>query len=165
MRAQKWSFAIPSIVLLCSISATARADWSNSGGNTGRNGQTTEIGPDSATELWPPGTSVPSAIISYQPVIEGNRVFMVRQNNFIPNNVPNDSPIVCKNLHTGVTLWTANLPYNSGDWTTWIAGVKNGRVYASRSGNGASVNAKLHCLDAATGAFLWPTGSQDTNNA
>lgn len=145
--------------------STAQGDWSNAGGNVSRNGQSPYYGPESATPLWPANTPVPSAIISYQPIIEGNRVFMVRQNAFIPNNVPNDSPIVCKDLHTGVTLWTVNIPYNSGEWTTWVGGAKNGRVYAARGGNGGSSSGKLHCLDAATGAFLWPTGSQALVNA
>jgi outer membrane protein assembly factor BamB len=147
------------------IQSAALADWSNAGGNVSRNGQSPYSGPESATPLWPAGTPIPSAIISYQPIIEGNRVFMVRQNAFIPNNVPNDSPIVCKDLHTGATLWTVNIPFNSGEWTTWVGGAKNGRVYAARGGNGGSSSGKLHCLDAATGAFLWPTGSQALVNA
>lgn len=143
----------------------AWADWSNSGGNAGRNGQTSEVGPDTPDLLWPAGTPVSSAIIAYQPIIEGDRLFMVRQNSFIPNNVPNDSPIVAKDLQTGATLWTVNLPYSSGQWTAWAGGARNGRVYASRSGNGGSSQARLHCLDAATGAMLWPGGSQAVINA
>jgi outer membrane protein assembly factor BamB len=148
---------LTAVVALLGASA-ALADWTNSGGNAGRNGRTSQIGPGTDALLW---SGAPSAIISYQPVIEGNRVFLVRQNSFIPNNVPNDSPIVCRELVTGAPCagWPANgmvvIPYNSGDWTTWIAGVKNGRLYAGRSGNGASVSAKLHCLDAATGAPIW----------
>ncbi|MCI0630161.1 MAG: PQQ-binding-like beta-propeller repeat protein [Phycisphaerales bacterium] len=147
------------------IGASAHADWNNSGGNAGRNGLIGEIGPDVPSELWPAGTPVPGAIIAYQPIIEGSRLFMVRQNSFIPNNVPNDSPIVAKDLHTGATLWTVNLPYVNGQWTTWVGGARNGRVYASRSGNGGSSTGKLNCLDAATGAMLWPGGSQAIINA
>jgi hypothetical protein len=155
------------IAVACGLLLSARsvADWNNAGGNSGRNGLISELGPDAAVPLWPANTVVPTSIIAWQPVIEGDRVFMVRQNNFIPNNVPNDSPIVAKNLHTGVTLWTVNLPYNSGDWTAWIAGVRDNKVYVSRSGNGASVDAKLHCLDAATGTYLWPTGSVELIDA
>lgn len=147
--------------LTMATATTVRAgDWTNAGGNPQRNGRTLESGPTAADLLW---STAPSAIIAYQPVIEGDRVFVVRQNSFIPNNVPNDSPIVCKDLHTGATCWTVNLPYNSGDWTTWIAGAKNGKVYAARSGNGATVNAKLYCLDAASGAICWT--SVETINA
>jgi hypothetical protein len=148
------------MLLVGAWAAGSLADWPNAGGNAGRNGQTPHAGPDSAQVLW---SGAPAAIIAYQPVIEGDRVFMVRQNSFIPNGVPNDSPIIAKDLHTGATLWPINLPYNSGDWTAWIAGVRDGKVYASRSGNGASVNAQLHCLDAATGATCWT--SIDTINA
>jgi hypothetical protein len=59
------------------------------------------------------------------------------------------------NLSSGAELWSENIPFHSGDWTTWIAGVKNGIVYASRSGNGASVKDNLYALDAATGNLLW----------
>src|SRR5262249_7214909 len=48
-----------------------------------------------------------------------------------------------------------NIPANSGDWTTWVAGVSNGQVYAARSGNGASVSAKLFALRATDGGEVW----------
>jgi hypothetical protein len=95
------------------------------------------------------------SIIAWQPVTEGNRVYMVRQTGFPPGGEPNGSPIVCQNLSTGVEEWFIDIPFNSGDWTTWIAGVSQGRLYAARSGNGASVSAKLHCFDSSTGAPLW----------
>lgn len=139
---------------------TLAGDWTNSGGNGGRNGQTSELGPDAADLLWSVGRT---SIIAWQPVTAGRRVFVVRQNSFIPNNVPNDSPVVCVNLDTGAEEWVRHIPYNSGDWTAWIAGVSNGKVYAGRSGNGASVSAKLHALNQATGATEWV--STDTVDA
>ena len=126
--------------------------WPNSGGAPERNGRTFEVGPETPSVLWSGGRS---SIIAWQPVIEDRRVFLVRQTGFPPSGEPNGSPVVCMDLDTGAELWFAHLPFNPGDWTTWVAGVKNGRVYASRSGNGASVHAKLHCLDAVTGATLW----------
>ncbi len=144
-----WACAV---VLSLSVSTT-RADWNNGGGNAGRNGLTSAIGPETATERWSGGAS---SIIAWQPVIEGNRLFVVRQTGFPPSGEPNGSKIYAYDLTTGATLWPAvNIPFNTGDWTTWIAGVNNGRLYASRSGNGASVSAKMHCLDAATGAPIW----------
>ena len=137
--------------IVLSLSASA-ADWTNSGGNAGRNCRSTEVGPNMPAVIW--SMSRPS-IIAWQPVTEGNRVYMVRQTGFPPSGEPNGSPVVCQDLTTGVELWFAHVPFNTGDWTTWVAGVSNGRVYASRSGNGASVMAKLHCFDAATGAPLW----------
>ncbi|MFM9995106.1 MAG: PQQ-binding-like beta-propeller repeat protein [Phycisphaerales bacterium] len=127
-------------------------DWSNSGGNAGRNGRTTESGPGAADVLWSGGRP---SIIAWQPVIEGGRVFMVRQTGFLPAAAPNDSPVVAQDLDTGAELWFKHLPHAAGDWTAWVAGVKDGRVFASRGGNGASVSAPLYALDAATGGVLW----------
>src|SRR5262245_54985449 len=138
-------------VLVVLIAAPARAgDWSNAGGNAGRNGLVTdEVGPMAADQIWSGGKS---SIIAWQPVTEGNRAFMVRQTAFVPTGVPNEAPVVAMNLDTGAELWTFNVPYNPGDWTTWVGGARNGQVYCSRSGNGGSVAAKLYALDSATGA-------------
>ncbi len=149
-------FVLP-LALALLAPATFAADWNNSGGNSGRNGLTPEVGPDAATQIW---AGSRSSIIAWQPVIEGSRVFLVRQTSFPPETL--GSPVVCQDLDTGAELWVTHLPANSGDWTAWVAGVKDGRVYASRSGNGASVSAKLFCLDAATGVELWQ--SVETQN-
>jgi hypothetical protein len=146
------------LLLLCAISASHAADWPNAGGNAGRNGQTPEVGPDAATVAWAGGRS---SIIAWQPVIAGDRVFLVRQSSFPPEQT--GSPVIAMNLHTGAELWRRDLPANSGDWTTWIAGARDGRVYASRSGNGASVAAVMYALDAASGATIWT--SQDTTRS
>jgi hypothetical protein len=133
-------------------------DWSNLGGNGRMNGLVNVNGPDgigASDLLWEGG---PFSYIAWNPVIEGRRVFMVRQTAFPQNDPPpDDATIYAMDLDTGAVLWTADLPFENGDWTTWIAGVKNGRLFASRSGNGGSVSAPLYCLDAATGAMLWHT--------
>ncbi|CAG0951780.1 hypothetical protein PHYC_00236 [Phycisphaerales bacterium] len=90
-------------------------------------------------------------------MIEGERVFTIRQTDFPPEPASNESPVVAIDLRTGAELWFRHLPFVSGDWTTFIAGVKNGKVYAARSGNGASSAAPLYCLDAADGHTLWTT--------
>lgn len=148
--------------ILHTATAPARAaDWTNSGGNASRNCLTAELGPiDITTTLWSGGRP---SIIAWQPVIEGNRVFMVRELTFPPTSVPNDAYIVAMDLDTGAELWAETLPYNAGDWIPWIGGVKNGRVFASRSGNGGSVAAKLYALDVVTGDILWD--SDDTTRA
>src|SRR5262249_2600431 len=51
-------------------------------------------------------------------------------------------------------LWFVNIPFNTGDWSTWVAGVSNGQVHAARSGNGASVSAKLFALNVLDGGEL-----------
>ena len=46
-------------------------------------------------------------------------------------------------------------PVLAGDWTTFLLGTSNGRVYAGRSGNGASVSQVFYALDQATGNTVW----------
>ncbi len=142
-------------MLICATFAAAApaADWNNAGANAQRNSQTPETGPDASSDLlWSGGRS---SIIAWQPVIEGNRVFMVRQSGFPPGGEPNGSPVIALDLSTGVELWRADIPFNAGDWTTWVAGVRDGKVYASRSGNGASVAAKMYALDVVDGTVEW----------
>ncbi|MCP4589489.1 MAG: PQQ-binding-like beta-propeller repeat protein, partial [bacterium] len=131
-------------------------DWNNFGGNHGRFGLSSEVGPSMESPLWSGGRP---SIIAWLPVIEGNRMFTVRQLAF-PSGEPDASPIVATELDTGAELWFRHLQFNPGDWTTWIAGARDGRVYASRSGNGASVSASLHALDAATGATVWMSADE-----
>jgi hypothetical protein len=131
----------PTVTVLSSPLPTPLSDgtdWSNSGGDTQRNGLSTTTGPTTADLLWSGGRS---SLISWLPVTEGDRLFDVRQKGS-PGST-NDSIIVAMNLVTGDELWTAAIPYHTGDWTTWVAGVKDGHVYASRSGNGASVKDNL----------------------
>jgi hypothetical protein len=125
-------------------------DWSNSGGNPQRNGRSDVTGPSAADLLW---SGARASLISWLPVTEGDRLFVVRQKGWPGSN--NDSLVVAMNLSSGAELWNIDIPYHSGDWTTWIAGVKNGHVYASRSGNGASVKDNLYALDTTTGSLLW----------
>ncbi len=153
--------SIGAAFLSIALASTAHAaDWANLGGNAGRNGLTSATGPYAADLLWSGGRS---SIIAWHPVIEGTRVFQVRQTGFPPTGEPNGSPVVCQDLNTGAELWAKNIPYNAGDWTTWVAGVNGGRVYASRAGNGGTVAAKLYALDAATGNVVWV--STDSINA
>ncbi len=137
-------YAVSLTHITCGAAIAQPQDWSNSGGNAARNGQVQVEGSDGLDVLWQ--GSRPS-IIAWQPVIEGRRVFMVRQTGFPPEPNSDESPIVAQNLDTGQELWTFNIPFETGDWTTWIAGVKNGRVYAARSGNGASSAARLYYHD------------------
>ena len=147
------SKSIASIVIaLCLLaSAAVGADWTNSGGDAGRNGLSPEVGPTSANLAW---SGARSSLIAWLPVTEGDRVFTVRQAKW-PDQQPNDAYVVAMNIQTGAELWAVVLPYNTGDWTPWVGGVSNGRVYASRSGNGASVRARLYALDANDGHTLW----------
>jgi hypothetical protein len=151
--------ALAAAAVLAPALHPARADWTNNGGNAGRNGSTAQIGPDSPQVLWTGGRS---SVIAWQPITAGNRLFLVRQTGFPPAGEPNGSPVFATNLDTGAELWRADIPFNPGDWTTWLAGARDGRVYAARSGNGASVSARMHALDQATGAVLW-VSAEPTN--
>ncbi len=125
-------------------------DWSNAGGNAKRNGLSESKGPLAADLLWSGGRT---SLISWLPVTEENRLFVVRQNGW--PGAAHDSPVVAMDLFSGQELWSIEIPYQTNDWTTWVGGVKNGQVYASRSGNGASVQDNLYALDAVTGETLW----------
>lgn len=125
-------------------------DWNNAGGNPERNGLSQTKGPLSADLLWFGGRP---SLISWLPVTEDDRLFVIRQAGW--PGAAHDSPVVAMDLLTGQELWSVEIPYHTNDWTTWIGGVKNGQVYASRSGNGASVQDNLYALDAETGDTLW----------
>src|SRR3954462_11087751 len=75
----------------------AIADWNNNGGNAGRNGIVGAAGPSAATELWSGGRP---SIIAWQPVIESNRAFMVRQTGFPPGGEANGSTVVAMDLNS-----------------------------------------------------------------
>ncbi len=145
------SLAASTLLLGLAAPTALASDWTNSGGNAGRYGLSTSIGPTSANLLWSGGRS---SLIAWLPVTEGNRVFMVRQPKW-PDQQPDDAFIVASDVLTGGERWAVVLPYHTGDWIPWIAGVKNGKVFASRSGNGASVRAKMYALDATNGGILW----------
>jgi hypothetical protein len=125
-------------------------DWSNAGGNAHRNGLSETKGPLAADLLWSGGRS---SLISWLPVTEQNRLFVVRQAGW--PGAAHDSPVIAMDLSTGAELWAVEIPAETNDWTTWVGGVMNGKVYASRSGNGASVQDNLYALDASTGDILW----------
>jgi hypothetical protein len=132
--------------------AAAAADWTNLGGNAGRNALSDAIGPAAPDVRWSGGDT---SLIAWHPVIDADTVYVVRQTGFPPAGEPDGSPIFAYDLATGAERWRTDLPFQSGDWTTWIAGVSHGQVYASRSGNGASVSDPLVALDAATGDIVW----------
>jgi len=138
----------------------ASQDWTNSGGNPQRNGRSSAYGPLTARNVWTTGRP---SLIGWQPVIAGSRVFVVRQTGFPPAGEPNGSPVVCMDVTTGTETWVVHVPYNAGDWTTHVLGTSDGKVYATRAGNGASVQARVYAYDEATGAQVWV--SQDVVDA
>ncbi|MBK6909730.1 MAG: PQQ-like beta-propeller repeat protein [bacterium] len=127
------------------------ADWNaGTGGNPQRNGMTSEFGPDGSQILW--NESLPSQFA--QPaVIEGNIAVMSRTFNIV--DPLHGTLMVAHDLETGDTLWTAELPvdFPATDWRSRVLAIRDGRVYASRSGN--TNYSYYYALDAQTGEFLW----------
>jgi outer membrane protein assembly factor BamB len=150
---------LAAVASILSIAATAplHADWSNLGGNQGRNGLTSAVGPTAPEVAW---SGAPSSLIAWNPCVEGNRIFVVRQTGFVPSGVPNESRVYALDLTTGAILWQFSCPFAPGDWTTNVYGVNNGRVFVGRGGNGSSASAPVFCLDAATGQILWSSAEE-----
>ena len=113
------------------------------------------IGPASAAQIW--SRTNMQCLISWVPLIHGDRVFLVRQTYASApyNPPPGEARVHCLDLQSGVTLWTFDCPFVAGQWTTVVYGASGGRVYVGRGGNGGSSAAPVHCLDAQTGSVLW----------
>jgi outer membrane protein assembly factor BamB len=139
---------------LCAAEAALAggADWNNFGGNAGRNGLTTVVGPTSAALLWE--NTDDFSIIAWHPVTLGRRVFAIRESGF-PGPAANDA-LVAYDLDTGAELWREVVPY-AGDpdeeWIAYVGGASDGKVYAARGGSGRTT--PVYAYDAATGALLW----------
>jgi hypothetical protein len=149
--------ALPVVTLLAAASPVPAQAWTNSGGNAQRNGLTDAFGPVTPQLAWSSG---PPSVIAWNPVIADGLVFVVRQTGLgqsggPPAGAPNDAPVFALDLASGVQLWRRDIPYLTGQWTTWLLGHSNGRVYAARSGNGATSSGVVHALDAISGATQW----------
>ena len=118
-------------ISLLALASTTLADWSNLGGNPRRNGLSSAIGPQKPVLRW---SGASESLISWIPLVEGNRVFNIRQT-VAQNPVigPGDSILYALDLTTGAELWTYDFPWEPGDWTTVLYGLKNGRVYLGRA--------------------------------
>ncbi len=129
-------------------------DWNNFGGNPQRNGLSSVTGPNAPTLLWENNDDF--AIISSHPVIVGDQVFAVRMCDFITNGAEDD--LVAYDLETGKELWRVLLPFagnTSQEWSAHVLGAHHGRVFATRGGNGNSVEAPIYAYDAADGSMIW----------
>lgn len=144
--------------LLAGAAPAVARDWPNAGGNAQRNGRSAAAGPATPDLRWSGGRS---SIIAWQPVVDAGRAFMVRQTGFPPEPASDESPVVAVDIETGAELWVRHIPFESGDWTTWVGGARDGLVYVARSGNGSSSYARLYALDAATGDTFW-TSDRET---
>lgn len=139
--------------LLGAVSALG-GDWTNLGGNAARNGLMNTLGPTAEDSLWNNNDSF--SIIAWAPFTLGERVFTIRESGFPQSGGAANDALVAYDLNTGDELWRKTLPFSgntSQEWIAWIAGVGNGRVYASRSTNGTF--APIYAYDATNGALLW----------
>ena len=141
---------------LSSLSAHAFSqDWSiSTGGNPMRNGLSAENGPSEENLLWSGGQS---STIARSPVSDSIYLAAIRITN--SSDFLNGSRIVVMDIRNGDTLWTKNLPvdFPSSDWQNRISAIRNGVIYASRSGNGNETY--LYALNVANGSIIWRSES------
>ncbi|MCG3129120.1 MAG: hypothetical protein CHACPFDD_04029 [Phycisphaerae bacterium] len=148
-------FRVATALALAPVAAALAQDWNNIGGNNARNGQSPWNGPTSAADLIWNNTADPS-IIAWAPFTLGDRVFSVREAGFPQNGGAANDAIVCYDIDTGSVHWRKTLPFGGNtatEWIAWILGVRDGRVYASRSAQGTP--AIVRALDVTTGNPLW----------
>lgn len=134
------------------------ANWgTSSGGNSLRNSLSSQVGPAATpTQLWSGGSF---AHFGSGTFVEGGVVITTRFNPSDSNNRTsrqNGGWIQALSLETGGLLWQKQLPIDlpATDDTSYAVGVNNGRVYATRGADGASIS-YLYALDLATGNILW----------
>ncbi len=127
------------------------ADWNTgTGGNPQRNGKTPEYGPENADIWWEGG--LPSDFA--QPVvIEGNVAVMSRTSDIA--DPLHGTLIVAHSLANGDILWSTELPidFPTSDWRSRVCAIRDGKVYASRSGN--TNYSFVYALDATSGNIVW----------
>ena len=141
-------------------SFAANANWSNSGGNSLRNGLSSVRGPTSPTLAWRAGRNSDTGCSTF---IEGNTIVTTR---FKPTNYNVFEPrqerqqggtIVAHRLDTGALLWEKQLPvdFPETDDTSYAIGVRDGRVYATRGSDGDSKEHYIYALRLSDGEQLW----------
>ncbi|MEN8251664.1 MAG: hypothetical protein ABFS32_22280, partial [Bacteroidota bacterium] len=129
-------------------------DWNvGTGGNYGRSGLSWALGPlvESGGEpelYWSGGESTPYA--SY-PLIEGDNLIVARR---WPSSHQEEAWVINYNVYTGEERWKVNIPVNTYHNHAQVSAVKDGVVYANRSG-GSSEPEFLYALDIETGDIIW----------
>lgn len=121
--------------------ATA-ADWPTIGGSSARHGQSPEIGPSAAEDLWS-GSS--SGWFGGPLFTEGDRLITMR---FQGTSV---APLVCHDLQTGAILWSRDFPGTNS--RSVPRGFRDGKIYASNFQETGSDS--LFALDPGDGHTLW----------
>lgn len=125
-------------------------DWNTGvGGDSTRSSLTREVGPTAPTRLWEGSRS---GIVAQQACIGHGLAVMNRIESF---TIPTGTWIVAHDLQTGDTVWETQLPYDfpGTSWRSRACAIRNGLVYASRSGNTNSDY--LYALDVTDGSIVW----------
>lgn len=149
---------LPSAILLLTLFSSfflSAQNWNTStGGNPQRNGLSNQYGPSDETLLWSGGLN---SVIAEPPVSDSIYLAAVRIHNL--GDFAQGSKIVMMDIRNGDTLWTKNLPldFPATDWYNKISAIKDGVLYASRSGN--SNQSYLYALDVFDGSVLWKSES------
>ena len=129
-------------------------DWGNLGGSPARNGLVQPLGPSLVAPLWTNADDF--SLIAWHPFVEDGQVFTVREAGFPQNGGAANDALVAYDLDTGGEQWRVTLPFGgdtSVEWIAWIAGVRDGRVFASRASH--MQPAPVLAYDATSGAPLW----------
>jgi outer membrane protein assembly factor BamB len=128
-------------------------DWTNIGGNAQRNGlMPGVVGPRMASLFWQ--NTDDFSIITWQPFVHAGRAFVIREAGF-PGPAANDA-LIAHDLQTGAEDWRLTVPYAGNpdlEWIAWIAGARDGRVYATRAAH--EKPNPIHAFDATDGTLLW----------
>jgi outer membrane protein assembly factor BamB len=138
-----------SAALAC-LAVPAAAQWNvGVGGVPARHGLSAGTGPGAATPLW---SGASGTTVAQQAVIDGDLVVVNRIFNLA--NTLHGTLIEAHDLHTGALRWSVELPVGFADsWRSRVTGIRDGRVYATRSGN---TNAEfLYALSPVDGSILW----------
>jgi outer membrane protein assembly factor BamB len=139
-----------SAILVSSLGPARADDWETGvGGTSKRYGRSAEVGPAAPQILWQ--GSLPG-IVAQQAVIGEGLAVVNRIANF---TIPTGTWIVAHEIETGDIRWQVQLPFNDpNEWRSKVSAIRDGRVYATRSGG--EVNpAALYALDPADGSILW----------
>ena len=156
-----------------SDSFAASANWSNSGGNSFRNGLSGVRGPTISSLAWRAGSK---AYFGSSTFIEGNTVVTTRIYPSSPNWVETrestidwqkGGTIVAHSLDTGNLLWEKQLPldplpanwtsmaaFPDTDWNSYAIAVRDGRVYATRGSKGSG-KSYIYALRLSDGVQIW----------
>jgi outer membrane protein assembly factor BamB len=149
------------LLMLVSNLFLSAQNWNvSTGGNPQRNGLSDQFGPIDETLLWSGGLT---SVIAQAPVSDSIYLAAVRIHNL--GDHAQGSKIVMMDIRNGDTLWTKNLPmdFPATDWYNKISAIKDGVLYASRTGN--SNQSYLYALNASNGSLLWVSESLIDENS